>query len=450
MATEVAARPVARPVPADDPPSLFAVSAGRARSRLTTTPGRLRVASATIVAAVVVVWVVGAGAVVARRSATNQVGLATEPLLVGAQGIYASLADADATAATAFLTGGLEPPALAARYDADIKRAGDQLADVTRQVGSDPASTAAVRTMTDQLPVYTGLVEAARANNRQGFPVGAAYLREASTMMQGQILGAADQLYQVEARRLDRGYRSGASVLDMVGILLAGLLLGVVLLATQAYLMRRTNRVFNVGVVAATVLALVLVVWVSTAFVVEHHHLATARRRGSDPVKVMAQARILALRAQSDESLTLIARGTGQKYSDDFKSVMTQLGGSKQDGTGGLLGQATQGAGSPDDTGRAVTAFTATVRTHAQVAGLADIGDFNGAVALATGQESSDFTQLNGALDTAVNDNQQAFVREASAARSDFGWLALGLIVLAGAIALLALYGIQQRINDYR
>jgi hypothetical protein len=450
----VARAPTRRAAPAAGP-RLGSEFAGRAKSRLATTPGRLRVASVAIVAAVVLVWVAGATTIAARRAAAHRVGLETEPLLVGAQGIYASLADADATAANAFLTGGLEPATLRARYDADIKQAGDRLADVTRQLGSSSDAAAAVRTMTDQMPVYAGLVEAARADNRQGFPVGAAYLRAASTLMRGQILLAADQLYQVEAGRLDRSYRSGASAADLAAIALGGLLAIVVLIATQLYLLRRTNRVFNLPLLAATALAVILVVWVSSVFVIEHHHLAQAERTGSDPVKIMAQARILALKAQSDESLTLIARGNGQKPSADFDAIVPQLGG--PDGKSGLLGQASrEAAGSQHstDVANVVSAYRSYVGVHKQVRQLAGSGSFALAVVRATGAGAADegpiFTHLDAAMGTAVDDSQQQFVRQASSARSAFGSITIGLIVLALAIGLLALLGTQQRINDYR
>ncbi|MDJ0001059.1 hypothetical protein QM787_27360, partial [Rhodococcus ruber] len=45
------------------------------------------------------------------------------------------------------------------------------------------------------LSVYSGLVETARANNRTGHPVGAAYLSEASTLMQTSMLPMAQQLH---------------------------------------------------------------------------------------------------------------------------------------------------------------------------------------------------------------------------------------------------------------
>ena len=56
--------------------------------------------------------------------------------------------------------------------------------------------------MSTQLPVYTGLVETARVYNRQGLPLGAAYLREASGLMRDKLLPAAKQLYRTETGRL--------------------------------------------------------------------------------------------------------------------------------------------------------------------------------------------------------------------------------------------------------
>jgi hypothetical protein len=37
------------------------------------------------------------------------------------------------------------------------------------------------------LTTYTGLIESARANNRQGFPVGIGYLKNASTVLRSQV-----------------------------------------------------------------------------------------------------------------------------------------------------------------------------------------------------------------------------------------------------------------------
>jgi hypothetical protein len=69
-----------------------------------------------------------------------------------------------------------------------------------------PGSTAAgatskdLLTLSTDLPVYTGEIETARADNRIGYPVGAAYLREATTLMNSSLLPAAENLYSARTR----------------------------------------------------------------------------------------------------------------------------------------------------------------------------------------------------------------------------------------------------------
>ena len=106
------------------------------------------------------------------------------------------------------------------------------------------------------LPIYSGLIESARANNRQGFPVGAAYLRPASDLMRTQILPAASTLYQVEARRLGGDYASGvSSAAVVVLVVLAVVMLGL-LMAVQLYLAALTHRILSVPMAVATLVGL--------------------------------------------------------------------------------------------------------------------------------------------------------------------------------------------------
>ena len=424
-------------------PAAVAFVGRRVRSRAATTPGRLRLASLAILLIIIPLWVVAAGALGARRHAARAAGLETEPLLVGAQGIYASLADADATAANTFLTGGLEPVARHQRYVADLKAATDQLAVVARQVGSSAAAQQDVTVVTNQLPVYAGLVEAARANNRQDLPVGAAYLREASALMRDQVLPATDRLYQIEANRLDHSYQSGASPLDVIGVIIGGAGLLAALILIQVYLARRTNRVLNVPLLVGSVLVIALGVWLVDAFVIEQHDLHRAQVQGSDSVQVLSQARILALRSQGDESLALVARGSGDQYQGDFDKVIAELGGTN--GSGGLIGEAGQIAGVSED-----EHLRAYLAVHTSVHDLSQAGKFDQAVKVATTSEVAAFDVFNTGLTQDIRNSQDSFTHHAASARHDLRNLTIGIAVLLVGAGLLAIFGLQQRINEYR
>jgi hypothetical protein len=408
-----------------------------------------------VVGAVLLSWVVGATVVASRRRATRAVGLDAEPLLFSAQDIFSSLAAADATAANAFLAGGIEPADQRRAYLDDIQRASGGIADASMKGGSSGRGRAALTTLARQLPVYTGLVEAARADNRQGLPAGAAFLREASTLMRQGLLPAAQALYETEATQLGHEYGNSSEPLQNAAIVLIALLLLGALIVPQLYLVQRTNRVINVPLLLATLVAVGLLGWVLVAFAGERNDLATAKRQGSDPVQVLSQARILALRAKGAESLSLVARGSGQAFDADFAAFTTSLG--VPDGYPGVLAraralastsQSRQAAAAVDD------AFTAYLTVHKKVTDLVSSGRFAEAVALAVGprpdQVNATFKRLDSSLDQALTLNQAEFARRAAAGRHQLDGLSTAIplgLVLAG---LLALAGLQQRINDYR
>src|SRR5262249_61595335 len=75
-----------------------------------------------------------------RTAGANDVVSTSETLSLDGQQIYRALSDADATAASAFLSSGLEPINGTARYRADIARAAAHLESATAAAGHSPAA----------------------------------------------------------------------------------------------------------------------------------------------------------------------------------------------------------------------------------------------------------------------------------------------------------------------
>ena len=103
------------------------------------------------------------------------------------QKIQTNLLSADATATNAFLVGGLEPPAQRASYDQAMTTPARLIAEAAQ---AQPADAEALAALNQELVSYAAAIEQARANNRQGLPVGAQYLRNASAQLRAD--GAAD------------------------------------------------------------------------------------------------------------------------------------------------------------------------------------------------------------------------------------------------------------------
>ena len=136
----------------------------RLRRRAITTPGKLALVSMLVVAGALCFGVVATLAVQSRSEAANAARTQTEPLLVQAVTLYDSLSDANATAITTFLTGGLEPAQRRAHYLQDLRLATGSLTTLTREVSG--SSRGARGSAHDQRRA-SGLHRPGRARPRQ-------------------------------------------------------------------------------------------------------------------------------------------------------------------------------------------------------------------------------------------------------------------------------------------
>ena len=117
-----------------------------------------------------------------------------------AHNLYMSLSLADTIATTGFVQAGVEPEETRKQYlQAVDSAASEATAAVLDSDDEDVYLRQLAVQIQRQLPVYTGLVEAARTNNRAGNAVGAAYMSNASAMMRDDILPAAASLFRLSA-----------------------------------------------------------------------------------------------------------------------------------------------------------------------------------------------------------------------------------------------------------
>jgi hypothetical protein len=436
------------------------------RGPISTTPRLFRATSIALLVAGLAFGLISWVSVASRRDATDAAARQSERSLVQAEQLYVFLADADATAATTFVTGGVESAARRARYVADLEAATVRLTTLSAQTGGSTAAARAVRELTESIPVYSGLVEAARANNLQGLPLGAGYLRAASSLMRTGLLAAARNLYEVEASRLEGNYAAGTSGLTRVAVVVAGLAALILLVGAQWLLTRRTNRIFNVPLLIATTAAAALLVWTVAAMGMQQSALANAARTGSDGVQVLSAARILALRDQGDESLALVSRGGGADYLADFDLVARRLGGT--DGSGGLVGvdrvvADRSNAGASVD--RLRGSFAGYLAAHDAVVRLQNQGLFLCADRLAvtttapspgcpavtaSTTETSAAAALDAELERDIVAAQARFRSESDRAAAALNGLLVAITLLTIVISVGVLIGFQRRIEEYR
>jgi hypothetical protein len=415
-----------------------------------TTPERLRRVAAVLVVGCVVTAVVSVLAGVARTDAVRDSGTRIVALSADAAELYRSLADADATATRGYVSGGLEPTAVRARYDNDITRAADRLVHAANGLPVGDAAAARVAMMASQLETYTGLMETARAYNRVGLPLGQAYLSSASRLMSTTILPAVEQLRQTQKAALATAYQRGGAVPYAVLLLGVAVLAGVVDHAVLER--RRTNKILNMGLLAAGATLVIALLWWVVAVTVAGDHLEGARRH-SDAARALDDARTAVLLARSNESLVLVARSGGGSSDQSFSTQVERVVGSG--GDGGLLAEAVRSV--PDSAAQIQVIRTALEdwrAAHRRVRELDDGGQYPQAVASVTGAEptgsSATFERLDAALEKVSVTERGAFTVENRSAGSALTGLTVGPAMLALLATAAVLVGIGQRVGEYR
>lgn len=429
-----AGRSTDSPVPPAVRPTLRAV----ARSIVSGTPGRMRMLAAACALGCAVFGVLAFVAASSRASALATVR-SDAAQLVRVQAIRTNLVLADANLTNSFLVGGLEVPAARSAYERGIAAASTVLADASGDIAGDAPALARVN---DVISKYTGLVESARADNRLGYPLGAAYLRQATGVLHNVALPTLERLGRTEQTRIAHSYADSAHAMSW---LLIGLPTAVVVLViSQVWLARRTRRLLNLPMVGATAGVIVVGAVLIGAMAWSQGKATDTRANAYFATIELTTARIDAFDAKSAESLTLVARGSGQSYEASFTDLAANAT--------VLLDDAASRGGGGEQTASA--AFSAYDRVHAKIRTADDNGDWDRAVRLATGSAGTD---SNAAFSHFDASSAQALARRSAQLRDDLGsarspltplaWVALviGLAAAAGCIR-----GMSMRLREYR
>lgn len=419
--------------PAAGPTSARPAAASRrraiARRLLHGTPGRMRLLAALGVLAALLVGAACANALLTSRAAVERAANNTAQV-IRVQTIHVQLLRADALATNAFLVGGLEPAEQRAKYDVAISAASRSIAEAA---AAQPADGRALGALADRVRAYATLVEQARANNRLGLPVGAQYLKEASAGLRADAIPIVQTITRANEGRAQAEFdRADSSEQLFLGV--AGLL---AILGIALWLARTTHRYLNGSLTGA--LGLLLVALILAASTVGDTGQTTAGVARGDYATAVALANVstAANDARANESLTLIARGSGAAFEKawvaDDKLVRTNLDVSVPD-------LATQWGEYAD--------------THREVRRLDDDGDWEGAVALATTTKADGSAAVFEAFDEQATDSRDRASTQAVDELSGLGgWTPLYTVVVSLAALLacwLVVRGLGRRIEEYK
>ncbi len=197
----------------------------------------------------------------------------------------------------------------------------------------------------------------------------------------------------------------------------------------------------NIPLVVATLAVIVVGAITALVMAVGQSKANTVRHGAYFATVELATARIDAFDAKSNESLTLIARGSGQTYEASFQTLAANATAILDD------------AARRDGIDGSAQAFADYLLVHKQIRSLDDGGSWDDAVALATSGSAGAnvrFAAFDSASSSALTAQAGTLNSRLGAARSSLplvAWVGLLVGVLAAAAAGA---GVGQRLREYR
>ncbi len=368
----------------------------------------------------------------------------TEPLSFAAGRLYTTLSVADAAAATAFIAQA-EPRGVRLRYEQAITDASVAVTRASSGLTDHPLVELLGR-INAELAVYTGLIEVARTNNREGNPVGSSYLSEASGLMQSTILPDAQQLYKATSERVDSETTASTEIpAPVILVVTATVVFGAF---SHRWLARRTRRRINPGLVVGALGILVMMVWVGTALAISTTASRSAKDTAADSLKIVTNVEITAQQARADETLSLIRRGDEEIRKQSFYQRIDAM----HEQIDKYM--ARPDAVDKDDLQGADQLLVRWRQANDRINSYISVGNYRAATEVALGSGENDSTPAFDKLDESlvkVMDQSRTHLRnDVLNARSGLSGAQLGGVVLSLGAAVAVALGLWPRLKEYR
>ena len=229
-----------------------------------------------------------------HRHQIQVIGRDSAPSIVAAQHISAALADMDASAADKD----------SSNFDKRRTEAATAIIAAAENITFGDAERIPIQKLAIGLAAYSAVQNA----------------RQAQNIMDNDLLPAAAALDDANRKELEAVWaqQKTASERSLSLMIVAGILLGGVLLALQVFLAQRMRRTLNPGLFAATIAAWLFVVFAAQSFNTADRDLKVAKEDAFDSIIALWQARSVAYSANGDLSRALLDPANAAVYQKAF------------------------------------------------------------------------------------------------------------------------------------
>jgi hypothetical protein len=421
--------------------------------------------------------IISIGGVNSQRQAIKTVGKDSVPSVLTAQQLQDSFAGMDASLASELLLKPGDPRQKEVEVDFQTNR---------KKIAA--RITAAAKNITypqeqeivEKLQRYDGdyllKLQEARDAHRRGDSVGALNIyRSAATLMDEQILPKAEDLSQVNLQELDKNHQVQGSTSGGIAFLITivGLALIAILVAIQIFLYRRMRRILNLPLLGATAIASIFLVYTIGSFVSATSKLYVAKHDAFDSLHALRKMRVLSYRANADESRYLLDRSNSpqheRSFNDKINKILTIPPALTRDNvvsnilqnkpTPGLTGLLADELNNITFSGEqqlaieTLKSFNEYLKIDTQIRQLASSGKLPEAIALCIGVKQGEsnwaFDRYKNIHTQLMELNKKEFDRNIELGNDRLANFEVIAAVALGSVAILTLFGLKPRLNEY-
>jgi len=428
--------------------------AGPVSRRALNTPTALRALLAGLVLLSLAWGAFGGWVATQHSSAADSLVSTDERLSLEAREMFQSIGDADATITAAFLASPRPPLGQLQRYESDLATAHRDLSGL-QAAGGSQADASALARLDAGLSAYSGYVAETTAEYAMGYPLtGGSFLQDASGEAHLVLLPAANTAFTQENDALSAASGQATELPTMLAALVLALVTAFVLYRAQRWLTTRTNRVLSPGLVLASLLLVISVIWVAAGFLTARSDLDGGIAHGSGPVQNLALASIGVQQIRGDAVLNVISRSGSTSFQTDFLATSKRVG----PGNGSLLGDAAaaqqaggQGAALVATAQRDATAWYAANDQVYLLNSKANYAAERGLiVGSGAGSTATAYTALEGDITSAIRADQGVFDSAATQGANALDPLAGVVIATSLLMAAGCAWAVSRRLAEYR
>jgi CHASE3 domain sensor protein len=440
-----------------------------AKKYLRTTPGKIIIASISIIIVAIFMSTIIFVDYKSTRQAVQTVGKDTVPSIIAAEHIRATLADANSNAMNALMIKEKDNGIYWTTYRKEMDEAHSELIDASENITYGNEERDPIQKIMSKISEYEFVLGKARLTTSNNV---ADDFAEANKIMSEEILPAASDLDKANYSHLDSIYsghkaKSGALTFSLICVVVIAM---VAILWVQRFLYKKTKRILNIGFTAALVLTFIFGCYSFGLIQVVEKNLKVAKEDAFDSIHNLWKARAITYDGNADESMYLLYSGNNQQQEVSLKAFTdkeSQITSVEPDQALALLNQNKSFKGFLGDELSNVTfdgekdAATETlkywdeyIKMDSKFRSLENDGHHDEAVKLCTGTSEGEsdwlFNKFDSALGKTLDINQKQFdsnINSALSALNVFPFI-LGAYLILFIAAIF--FGVKPRLDEYK